>query len=139
MNLVNGLDAVSHVDPGLVGQVKGFRTRWVFPAYRGGEPDTPSLRGFPYNHGQSCDIISKIWQDVRAGRILICTTGTIAGNEKIAFAPSTLVTRKLPDRALSTEMRLASDVRLVDNFATKRLPGLWGSYSCRSLPESGYD
>ena len=33
--------------------------------------------------------------------------------------PSTLVTKKLPDRTLSTQMRLISDVRLVDNFCDK--------------------
>ena len=118
-DLVKGLDDVSHVDPRLVEQVKGFHTRGVTPVYRGGEPDRPRVRGFPYKPGQGFEIISKIWKDVRAGRILICTTRTITEHDKIVCTPSTLVTKKLPGRTLSTEMRLISDVRLVNNFCDK--------------------
>ena len=118
-SLVAGLDAMSRVDPALVGHVKDSHTRGVLPAYRGVGPETPRVRGPPYNHGQSFDIISKIWKDVRAGRILICTTRTVTENDKIICTPSTLATKKLPGRTLSTEMRSISDVRLVNNFCDK--------------------
>ena len=118
-DLVAGLDSVLRVDPQLAKQVGDFHTRGVFPVYRGVDPDTPRVRGFPYKPGQSLYIISKLWNDVRAGRILVCATQTVAEFDHIICAPSTLATKKLPGRTISTEMRLISDVRLVNNFCDK--------------------
>ena len=105
--------------PHLVQKVIGFHTRGAIPVYRGAEPETPRVRGFPYKPGQSFDIVSKIWKDAKAGIILICSTHTVTEYDKIISTPSTLVTKKLPDRTLSTEMRLISDVRLFNNFCDK--------------------
>ena len=118
-DLVDGLDAVLRVGPKLVNQVKDFHTRGAMPVYRGLEPANPRVRGFPYKPGQSLDIISKIWSDVSDGRILVCTARTVAEFGRIICTPSTLATKKLPGRTLSTEMRLISDVRLINNFCDK--------------------
>ena len=88
-DLVAGLDSVLRVGPQLVKQVKDFHTRGALPVYRGMEPDTPRVRGFPCKPGQSLDIISKLWNDVRAGRIQVCTTQTVAEFDQIICTPST--------------------------------------------------
>ena len=117
--LVSKHDDVRQIDPPLVAKIQDYRTRGVLPVYRGAEPSTPRVRGSPYKHRQSFDIISKIWRDIRAGRILVCSTRTVSDFDKIMRTPSTLVAKKLPDRTLSTEMRLIADVRLINNFCDK--------------------
>ena len=85
-SLVNGLGAVSKVNPQLVAHVKDYRTRGVIPVYRVPDPQTPRVRGFPYKETQSFDISTKNWNDVRAGRILICSTHAISEYDKIISA-----------------------------------------------------
>ena len=53
------------------------------------------------------------------GGILICSTNTFTEHDSIVCTPSTLVAKKLPGRALPAEMRLISDVRLINNFRDK--------------------
>ena len=118
-HLLTGLRCWRSKAPELVGQVIDYHSRGVIPVYRGGVPQTPSVRGFPYKSKQSLEIMEKLWENVRLGRILVRTTKSISEYDQIACTPSTLVTKKLPDRALSTDMRLISDVRLVNNFCDK--------------------
>lgn len=41
------------------------------------------------------------------------------GRDAVICAPSTIVAKKLPDRALPDEIRLVEDARLVGNFCDK--------------------
>ena len=118
-HLITGLKCWRDKDPKLVDQVIDYHSRGVIPVYRGGSPPTPRVRGFPYKKGQSMGIMGKLWKDVRNGRMLVRTSRTISDHDQIVCTPSTLVTKKLPDRTLSTDMRLISDVRLVNNFCDK--------------------
>ena len=61
-------------------------------------------------------MLSKLRNDVWADRISICSTATTTEYDQIACAASTLIAKKLPARALPNDMRLISDVRLVDNL-----------------------
>ena len=118
-HLITGLKCWGGKDPQLVDQIIDYHSRGVIPIYRGGSPPTPRVRGFPYKKQQSMEIMEKLWKDVRNGRMLVCTSRTISEYDQIACTPSTLVTKKMPDRTLSTDMRLISDVRLINNFCDK--------------------
>ena len=118
-HLINGLKRWRDRGPKLIDQVIDYHSRGVIPVYRGGSPPTPRVRGFPYKKQQSMEIMGKQWKDVRNGRMLVCTSRTISDYDQIVCTPSTLVTKKMPDRTLSTDMRLISDVRLVNNFCDK--------------------
>ena len=90
-----------------------------YPFISDGVPNTPTVRGLPYKKRQSFEILPKLWNDVRDGGILICSSMSVADFDAIISTPSTLVTEKFPDRTLPTEMRLISDVRRVRNFCDK--------------------
>ena len=117
--LLAGLKCWRDKAPELIDQAMDYRNRGVIPVYRGGQPPTPRARGFPYKPKQSLEIMEKLWKDVRLGRMLVCTTRTISEYDQLVCTPSTLATKKLPDRTLSTDMGLISDVRLVKNFRDK--------------------
>ena len=118
-HLITGLRCWRSKAPELAGQVIDYHSMGVIPVYRGGAPPTPRVRGFPYKPKQSLEIMEKLRKDVRQGRISVCATKSISDYDQLVCTPPTLVTKKLPDRTLSTEMRLISDARLVDNFRHK--------------------
>ena len=116
---VSGIDEFSKIDPPSVRRIQDYHSRGVLPVYRGGIPTPPRVGGFPYKKRQSFEILTKLWSDVRDGRILICITKTVTEYDAIMCTPSTLVAKKLPGRTLSTEMRLISDARLINTFCDK--------------------
>ena len=110
---------LAFVDHTSVGKVIDYHTRCVIPVYRGAEHPVPRVRGYPYKKRQSYDISSKLRNDVKNGRMLACITKSVTEYDKIICAPNTRVTKKMPGRALSAEMRLIFDVRLIGNFCDK--------------------
>ena len=75
--------------------------------------------GFPYKDEDAWGNMGKLRKDVRAGRILLLSTATVAQEEK-SYAPSMLAAKKLPGTTLSSDKRLISDVRLVNALRDKR-------------------
>ena len=119
-HLIVGLKCRSAKAPEIVDRVIDYRSRGVIPVYRGGwfRP-TSRVRGFPYKTRQSLGIMEKLRKDVRQGLMLVCATTTVSDYDQISHTPSILATKKMHDRTLSTEMRLISGVRLVNNFRDK--------------------
>lgn len=106
--LIAGLNCWRAKNPELADQVVGYHTRGVMPVYRVGALPTPRVRGFPYKK-QSLEIMGKLRNDVRQ----------CSDYDQIFCTPPTLVTKKMPGRTLSTEMRLIQDVRSVSIFCDK--------------------
>lgn len=75
--------------------------------------------GEPVQKRQSLVSISTQRNDVRDCRILICIANTVAAYDTVMCTPSTLVAKKLPGGASSTEMRRISGIRPIGNFCDK--------------------
>ena len=110
-----------------------YHTRGVIPVYRGGEQPAPRVRGFPYKKRQTADIISKLWKDVRDGRIASCSAETVSDYDKIICAPPNSGAKKLRIRPLPPEMRLISGVRRIKNFGEKLDYPTWETQLSLSL------
>ena len=91
----------------------------VCPIFRGETPTGKRERGLPYGKGQSEEITKKLRKDVAAGRMFVCSAGTIGSDPKILASPSTLVPKRLPDRTMSSDKRLIADLRPVNNYTRK--------------------
>ena len=114
--LVDGLKSSHRIYPSVGNPIIDHRARGVIPVYRCTSHPTQRVRGSPYKRRQVGDAMGEIWKDVSRGRILACSAKTITEYDHIVCAPPSLVANKFPPRAISTEIRLRSDVRSVINF-----------------------
>ena len=61
-------------------------------------------------------MVSKLWGDVREGRVLVVHEDEIPGNSPLFPTPTTIVATKLLDQTMSLDVRIISDLRLSHMF-----------------------
>ena len=118
-DLSPNIKEVTHLPPELGKQVQELCRIGVCPVFRGETPKGERERGLPYSKGLSEEITKKLWKDVVAGRMFICTAKIIGSDPKVLVSPSTLVPKRLPDRTMSSEKRLIADLRSANNYTRK--------------------
>lgn len=84
------------------------------PEYYGPGPSKERQRGFPYQSDQTWELIRNLRKLVSQGKMLLCTSATVSINDDLETTPRNLVPKRNPDRAISADMRLISDLRKVD-------------------------
>ena len=55
-------------------------------------------------------MVEKIWKDVRNGRVLVISSKQAGEDAPILATPTTTAQKRLPDRTLSTDFRIISDL-----------------------------
>ena len=99
-------------------------TQGVSAYYSGGVPLNPRQRGLPYQktNEEHCRLIEeKLWKDVAAQRMLVCTTETVDANTPVEATPTTTVEKRNPDRTISSDRRVIADLRRVNlNFPSSQ-------------------
>ena len=96
-----------------------IQTRGAIPAYRGSEPYVHRTMGLPNKRTQSLEMVTNLLEDVRNIWILVCSADSVSDYSSAVCTPSTKVPKRWPDRTTSTEIRLISDVRLVNHYCAK--------------------
>ena len=94
--------------------IKSTLTVGVDAIYEGGIPVNPRTRGLPYQMSgrQHCITIGgKMWNDVLAGRMFARTAKTVDLFSPVEATPTTMVDKKNPGRAISTDKRVIADLR----------------------------
>ena len=89
------------------------------PFYEGGEPSGPRNSGFPYEASKTNLMVQNIWKDVTQGRVLIVPSLQVDKHAKAIQTPTTTAHKKMPDRTVSKDVRIISDLRLPNIFCTK--------------------
>ena len=119
-DLISNIEKVKHMAPGLAETLIEFHRVGVRPLFRGDTPEGSRRRGFPHISGQSWEIAQKLWKDVAAGRMFLCTASAIGADACVMATPSILVQKRLPDRTISEDMRLIADLRSVNLYTLER-------------------
>ena len=103
--------------PQLAAEMEEIMRIGVTANYSRPPPSIPRRKGSPYKDKDSLEIVEKLWADVRKGRIFICGTKCIGGdNAQIEATPSTLVPKRNPDRSWSSEKRVIADLRRINLY-----------------------
>ena len=73
--------------------------------YTGGVPASPRIRVLPYQHNDEshCVLIGGFWEDIKLGRMFVCTTRTVSAHAPVEATPASMANKKNPDRAISAE------------------------------------
>ena len=67
--------------------------------YRRPPPTSPRRRGFPYKGKETLGIVQKMRNDIAKGRMFVCGTECIGGeNAQVEATPTTLAPKRNPDR-----------------------------------------
>ena len=108
-----------HDHPILRDQIVQLHTIGAPPCFRGQPPGGPRPCGLPYDESKTVEMVEKIWKDVRQGRVLVITPHVAGKEAPIIATPTTTVQKKLPDRTMSDDFRIISDLRLPNLFCEK--------------------
>lgn len=106
-------------DPELVGQIARIREVGALPYYGGTSAGNGRASGLPYDESKTHLAASNLWRDVRKGRVLVAHDDAISAETPIIPTPTATVAKKLPDRAISTDVRIISDLRLANLFCDR--------------------
>ena len=94
----------------------------VCPSYYGPGPAETRQRGYPYQGTQPWEIIRNLWKLIAEGEMLICTSKTVSTKDAAEATPCCLIPKRNPDRTISADSRLISDLRRVNlGFAKSEL------------------
>ena len=105
--------------PALRDDVIQLHTIGAMPHFRGGEPDYPRPSGLPYDESKSLEMVEKIWKDAKEGRALVISPHVSGSDAPLIATPATTAQKRLPDRTLSTDFRIISDLRYTNLFCDK--------------------
>ena len=106
-------------DTDLRNQISQLHTIGALPHFHGQPPEGSRRSGLPYEETKTVGMVEKIWKDVRQGRVLVITS-RVAGPESLLIAtPTTTAVKKLPDRSISKDFRIISDLRYTNLFRMK--------------------
>ena len=97
--------------PQLRDQISQIHTIGALPFFRGQPPVGPRPRGLPYDASRTVDVAKKIRNDVRQGRVFVITPHVDGKDAPLIATPTTTVRKKLPDRTMSGDFRIISDLR----------------------------
>ena len=94
--------------PILRDQIVNVQTIGSLPHFRGGPHEIPRPSGLPYDASKTLDMVGKIRNDVRAGRVLVISSHQAGEDAPILATPTPTAQKRLPDRTLSSDFRIIS-------------------------------
>ena len=106
--------------PQLRGDIINMHTTGALPFSRGDPPTGPRALGLPYDPTKTVEMVKKIWKDVRVGRVLVVSSRVVGGNSPTIATPTTTAQKRLPDRTMSDDFRIISDLRFPNLFVSRR-------------------
>ena len=113
-NLVKNVEEDAWAFPAVAEALVEIMTKGVCPSYYGPGPAPTRQRGYPYQGTQSWEIIQNLWKLIAAGKMLVCTSQTVSVDDAVEATPCCLIPKRNPDRAISADSRLISDLRRVN-------------------------
>ena len=105
--------------PELTQRLIDIHTFGPIPLFRGPTPQGLRCRGFPYGQSATEYILSKLWKDSGAGRLMMASARTISETDKIIWRPTTTLRKSLPDRRWPDERRAIWDGGRANLFMRK--------------------
>ena len=117
--LVENAKTFLSFNPTLSNRAADLHERGDMPCYHGEEPSGPRSSGLPYEDSKTELMVQKMRKDVNKGRILMVPSELVDRYVKVIPTPTTTAPEKMPDRALSEDVRIISDLRLPNLFCTK--------------------
>ena len=106
-------------EPVLGEEIARLHELGALPHYGGPSPGAWRVSGLPYDESKTTLMVSKLWKEVRKGRVLVVHAGAIPVDMPLIPTPTTTVVKKLPDRTISTDVRIISDSRMANMFRDK--------------------
>ena len=106
-------------EPVLGEEISRLHELGTLPYYGGQSHGATRASGLPYDEPETLLIVSMLWEDVREGRVLAVRADSIKADTPMIPAPTTTVLKKLPDRTISTDVRIISDLILANMFCAK--------------------
>ena len=100
--------------PAIASQVIEIATAGVIPEYTGPENPLPRESGLPYDRSKSLPIMKKFWKLIREGKMIVSSNAVAEEDARRQPCPTSAVQKKLPDRSLSVDFRVISDLRRVN-------------------------
>ena len=96
--------------PELGEQISGLRDVGALPNYGGSSPGAVRSSGLPYDESKIYLAARKLWKDVRKGGVLVLHGDAINTENPMAHTPSTKAVRNIPDREISPDVGIISDL-----------------------------
>ena len=114
-------NAATHLgsDPELRGDIMELHRLGATPRYRGESPGEFRVRRFPRNPAQQGYILDKLWGYTQQGKMFVFANTGIPAHDQYMASPPTTVAKKLPDRAISSELMAIWDGRRMNLFFPK--------------------
>ena len=106
-------------EPVLGEEIARLHELGALPNYGGPSPGAIRATGYPYGESETLLMASKLWGDVRKGRVLAVRADAIHADTPMIPTPSATVAKTLPDRTISTDVRNISDLRLASMFGAE--------------------
>ena len=93
----------------------------VTASYSRPPPASPRRRCLPYRSKDTIEIMQKLWQDIKKGRMFGCGSNSVGGDDaQIEATPSTLVLRRNPERSRSAGERAIAELRRINSYFDER-------------------
>ena len=100
-------------------RIEQLHTTGALPFSQGQPHGKPRPRGFPYDASKTVEMAQELWEDLREGRVLIATSHVAGDDDPLIATPTTTVMKRLPDRTMSDDCRIISDMRFRNLFCDK--------------------
>ena len=113
-NLITRIEGAQHIFPAIAPQILEIARLGAIPEYRGLMPGGQRAMHYPYVSADTEKIAKKLWNDIRAGIMVICESDVASGGDQVVSHSSSVAHKKMPDRALSVDYRIISDLRQIN-------------------------
>ena len=108
------IEDMQHVFPAIAPQLIDISRRGMIPGYRGAAPPEKRVTRYPYVPDDAEKIAKKLWKDIRMGIVVVCDTELAEDSGLVISHASSAVRKKNPDRTLSVDYRILSDLRQIN-------------------------
>ena len=110
-------------EPEFGGQIARLHEPGEQPQYGGPSPGAVRSSVLPYGESKTHPMVSKLWGDVGMGRLPVVHAGAIRAETPMTPTPTATAVGKFPDRAISADVGIISDLGIADLFLREaRLP-----------------
>ena len=105
--------------PSLAEYISQLNIIGALPHYRGEPPKCPLPSGLPYDASRTLGMVGKLRKDVRDVGVFIIPPRCDGPTAPLIATPTTTAQKRKPDRTLSTDFRIISDLRYPYHFCFK--------------------
>ena len=102
--------------PAQGGEIARLHEIGAMPHYSGASPEGVRTSGLPYGDSETAPMVKKPRNDVQNGRGLVAHVNAAKPETPAMDTATTTVLKKLPDRTVSADIRIVSDLRLPNLF-----------------------